>query len=134
MAKLLAQEESFLPFTHEDNFPSLESLEVVSNANENLQTLLRLQFPEFIAAFTDVKVAGFFSTFLCYKLRRADKVVLSIKPDGGGDVPKALLVKFRQAMANLSRRVLCAFHRTLFDPMRKSFLSDRDYGTFLCVP
>ncbi len=36
-----------------------------------------------------------------------------------------------QALANLSRRVLCTFHRALFDPLRKSFLSDRDFGGYL---
>lgn len=131
MAKLLAQEGSFLPFIHHDNFPSLESLEVVGNANENLAQLLRLQFPDFVEVLTNEKVASFLVSFLCYKLRRADKTVLQIKPDGGADVPKTLLLKFRQAMSNLSRRVLCVFHRMVFDPMRKSFMANKDFADLM---
>jgi hypothetical protein len=99
MAKLLRDDGSFLPFTHQDNFPSLESLEVVDNANEDLARLLRLQFPDFVEALVDTRVAAFINSFLCYKLRRADKVVLCIKPEAGADMSRALLVKFRQVCA-----------------------------------
>ena len=131
MSTLLEDNGAFIPFTHEDNFPSLESIEVVGNANDNIASLLKLQFPEFINAVVSPKVSTFLVSFLCFKLRKSDKSALLVNTDATADVPKAVAVKFRQSMSCLSRRVLCVFHRALFDPLRTSFLSDHDYGQFL---